>query len=164
MTFDNGDEAPPSGGFKWTKYLLVASLAFNLLFVGGFVSALWDHHEHRGRGGLLGFADRLPADRQQMFRDEVRAGRQTTKALREALRSDWTAANAMLAEEPFDIEKFKAALGKITDDEMRLRSQIYAAVANMAGKMTPEERVIFKDWRERTFGRRLGRPYKDKPE
>jgi uncharacterized membrane protein len=126
-------------------------LAVNLLFVGGFGAAAW-HHRHGPRGddiGLMGFAHELPGDRQKIVRDDIKAARQTIRPLRQAVRDAWDEANKVLTVEPFDKDKYKAAMGKLTEAETQFKSAIATALAETAAKLTPEERVSLQGWRER---------------
>jgi uncharacterized membrane protein len=129
--------------------VLIASLAVNLLFVGGFLAAFW-HHHHEGREpGLLDFVKELPAARQDAVRQEISAARTSMKDLREALRKSWADANALLTVEPFDKEKFKAALTQLGDAESRYKAAIYNALADTAENLDPDERKLLQSWRER---------------
>jgi uncharacterized membrane protein len=157
MTTENGGAA--RGRSRWLYGGLVASLAVNLLFVGGFGAAAWHHrHGHRGDdAGLMGFTRELPADRQKVLRDDIAAARQTIRPLRVAAREAWDQANAVLTAEPFDKDKYKAAMDKLTEAEGRFKSAISAALADTAAKLTPEERRGLQSWRERRRPHILGR-------
>lgn len=156
MTLETGGSAPRASGFNWVRALLIASLALNLLFIGGFARAVWSHR-HKHERGLVSFARQLPAEKRESFRNEVIEARKKTQPLRGELRTNWRAANEILSEEPFDKAKFRAALDKVVDSERRFRSEIYDTIADAAGKMTAEERRAFQEWRERRHGRRFGR-------
>jgi uncharacterized membrane protein len=157
MTTENGGAT--QGRSRWLYGGLIASLALNLLFVGGFGAAAW-HHRHGPRGddmGLMGFARELPADRQKLLRDDIAAARQTIRPLRVAARDAWDEANAALTAEPFDKDKYKAAMDKLTETEGRFKSAMASAFADTAAKLTPEERRSLQSWRERRRPHILGR-------
>lgn len=146
MTSENGEtrKSPP----RWLYGVLIASLAANLLVAGGAVGAIWAHRHGHGERGLIGFADRLPAERQGSIRDGLKSEREKLKPLREAVKTNWTETNAVLGEEPFDKEKFKASLGRMNEAELRVRTAVTDALAELAGKLTPEERQSLREWRE----------------
>jgi uncharacterized membrane protein len=149
MTVEIGGS--PDTRSKWLYRGLVASLALNLLFAGGLGAAAW-HHRHGPRGddtGLMGFARELPGDRQTMVREDIAAARLTIRPLRKAVRESWDEANAVLTQEPFDKEKYIAAMGKLTESEGRFKSAIASALADTAAKLTPEERKSLQGWREK---------------
>jgi uncharacterized membrane protein len=149
MTMDSG--GAPVRRSRWVKIGIVASLALNLLFAGGLAAAAW-HHRHGGRGddsGLMGFARGLPAERQKMVRDDVAAARLTIRPLRKAVREAWNESNALLTAEPFDKDKYRAGVDKLTDAESRFKTAIAAALADTAAKLTPEERRNLQGWREK---------------
>jgi len=129
--------------------VLVASLAVNLLFIGGFLAAFWHHHHDGREPGLLDFVKELPAARQDAVRQEIATARASMKDLRETLRKSWADANSLLTAEPFDKEKFKAALAQLADAETRYKAAIYNALADTAEKLDPDERKLLQSWRER---------------
>lgn len=155
MTLETGDGAPRASGFNWPRALLIASLAINLLFIGGFARAVW-HHRFNREHGLMNFARQLPDERRKSFRDEVIEARKKIAPLRTGLRADWLESNKVLTEEPFDKEKFRASLGKVAESEKQLRLQIYDAVTDAAANMSADERRAFQHWREQRHGRRFG--------
>jgi uncharacterized membrane protein len=124
---------------------LMASLALNVLIVGGVAAALLLPHLHGWKGhprptGLAGFAETLPPDRGEMVRQKVQAEKATFEAIHKAQREAREAARTALVEEPFDAAKFKTALDGIAqanDKETRTRM---ALVADTAAQLTPDER------------------------
>jgi uncharacterized membrane protein len=149
----------PRGRSGWFRAGIIASLALNLLFIGGLGAAAW-RHRHGPRGddmGLAGFARRLPAERQTLVRGDVDAAKQVIRPLRKAVREAWTESNALLTAEPFDKGKFKAALDKLTEAETRFKSAATAALVDTAAKLTAEERRSLQGWREKRRPRMFGR-------
>jgi uncharacterized membrane protein len=139
---------------------LLCSLALNLLFIGGFAAAAWHfQHRHMKRGdyGLLGFTRKLPADHQDAFRKQVLDARASVKTERENVRSAWLEANSTLTVEPFDKEKFKAAMAKLREVENQYKTRLNDAFADIAAAMTPEERKLLQTWREKRRPRLLKR-------
>lgn len=147
MTVEVDQRTPKVSRFLYP--VLVASLAINLLFIGGFAAAFWHHHRYGREPGLLDFVKELPAARQDPVRQEISAARASMKDLREALRKSWSDANSLLTAEPFDKEKFKAALARLGDAETRYKAAIYNALADTAEKLDPDERKLLQAWRER---------------
>jgi uncharacterized membrane protein len=157
MTMDTG--VTPVRRSRWVSIGIVASLALNLLFAGGLAAAAWHHRHHRPGGnefGLMGFARDLPADRQKLVRDDIAAARQTIRPLRRAVRDAWVESNSLLTVEPFDKDKYRASIDKLTEAEGRFKSAVAAALADTAAKLTVEERRTLQSWREkrRPHGRR----------
>ena len=137
---------------------LVASLALNLLFIGGIAAAVWHHHHERGRGGepgLLGFVKELAPERQDGVRREIAAAREGMKDLRASVRQSWLDANALVTVEPFDKDKLKAALAKLAEVESRYKATLNNALAETAGTLSPEERKLLQAWREKRRPRLL---------
>ena len=132
MTSENGEsrKSPP----RWLYGVLIASLAANLLVAGGAVGAIWAHRHGHGERGLIGFADRLPAERQGTIRDGLTSEREKLKPLREAVKTSWTETNAVLGEEPFDKEKFKASLGRMNEAELRVRTAVTGRACGTRGQ------------------------------
>lgn len=149
----------PQGRSSWFRAGIIASLALNLLFIGGLGAAAW-RHRHGPRGddmGLAGFARQLPSERQTLVRGDVEAAKQVIRPLRKAVRDAWTESNALLTAEPFDKDKFKAALDRLTEAEARLKSAATAALVDTAAKLTADERRSLQAWREKRRPRMFGR-------
>jgi uncharacterized membrane protein len=131
---------------------LIASLALNLLFVGLFATAAWEHqyeHPKTSEPGLLGFVKELAPDRQGVVRDEITAARESMKELRATVRKSWLDTNALLTAEPFDKAKFKASLAELADIEVKYKAALNNAMAETAEKLAPDERKLLKSWREK---------------
>ena len=152
---------------SWQKWLLIASLALNLLIIGGAAGAFWSHR-HGGRHfghwqgrehGLMGFLRELAPERQGELRAALEAEREKIKPLREGVKEEWKETNAVLGVEPFDKEKFNAAMTRMIDAETRIRTVISGALVETAVKLNPGERQKLKAWREKQgmrFGGRRG--------
>ena len=131
---------------------LIASLALNLLFVGLFATAVWEHryeHPKVGEPGLLGFVKELAPDRQSTVRDEIMAARESLKELRANVRKSWIDANTLLTAEPFDKAKFKAALAELADIEGKYKAALNNAMVETADQLAPDERKLLQSWREK---------------
>jgi uncharacterized membrane protein len=147
------DQRPP-GRSRYLYPAFIASLAINLLFIGGISAAVWHHHNEevrrasRAERGMLGFVKQLPADRQAPVREEILAARESLKDLRATVRKSWIEANNLLTAEPFDKEKFKTAMTQLRDVENQFKTALNNALADTAEKLSPDERKLLKSWRE----------------
>jgi uncharacterized membrane protein len=152
---------PAEGRSRWFNAALIASLALNLLFIGGLAKAYW-HHRHGpfGGPGMMSFARDFDPERRKTLREDFKAARETVRPLRQAVRGAWSEANTLLAAETFDKEKYRAAMDRVTEAEGRVRAAMAAAMAETASKMTAEERSKLQAWREQRmlhkFDRRHG--------
>ena len=137
--------ATTPGSGRNLRLALIASLALNVLIVGGVAAALLLPHLHGGKRhprptGLAGFAETLPADRGEFVRQKVQAEKANFEAIYKEERESRQAARTLLVEEPFDAAKFKAALDRDAqayDKETRTRM---ALVADTAAQLTTDER------------------------
>ena len=159
MTMSTPDAAPIRP--RWMYPALIASLALNLLFVGGMGAAAW-HHRHGGGkfgrdGGLTGFVRDLPADRQTAVRTSIDAGREAIRPLRNAVKAAFAESSTALTEEPFDPVKFKASMDRLAEAESRLKAAMSSALGDTASKLSVDERRKLQGWREKVrpgFGHR----------
>jgi uncharacterized membrane protein len=148
---------------SWQKWLLIASLALNLLIVGGAAGAFWSHrhgghHPGQWQGrehGLMGFVRELAPERQGEMRAAIQSEREKIKPLRESVKEGWKETNAVLGTEPFDKEKLSAAMTRMIDAETRMKTAITSALVETAAKLNPDERQKLKAWREKQ-GMRFG--------
>jgi uncharacterized membrane protein len=138
--------AAASNGLGRWKWLLIASLAINLLVIGAIAGARF--HGHRGwRGersaeefGLIGYARHLPAERRKLIRKIVFAEKGAISAARAEVYKARQEAAAVLVEEPFSADKLKAAAGRISEAEAKLKAAGLAAFLSAAEQLTVEER------------------------
>jgi uncharacterized membrane protein len=134
----------------WAKYLLIASLALNLLVVGALASAAFrGRHMSGGQGGtnIFGFMDQLAKERREALAVKARELRPQLRDLREQSRAAARErADALLAE-PFDRQRYINAQTRQIETDGKLRVLMRDAVAEIAGTMTLEERQAFLRWR-----------------
>ncbi|AGK58067.1 membrane-associated protein [Hyphomicrobium denitrificans 1NES1] len=145
-------EANQSGRRSRLVYpALIFSLALNLLFIGGLATAVWHYYSRHTRGefGLLAFSQKLPAEHRDAFRRQVIDARASLKDEREAVRNAWLDVNSLLTTEPFDKEKFKAAMAKLRETENQFRTGLNNSFAEIAASVTPEERKLLQAWRDK---------------
>lgn len=146
---------------RWMFYLLLASLALNLLFVAGAATAAWRFHHHGGKhfgghqaGGLKGFVRQLPADRRRELGADMRAARETLRPTRDEIRSAWDKVNAVIGKDPFDRAAADAAIAELSAAEARFKSGLSNVLLNTAAKLTADERKQYQAWREARQKRR----------
>ena len=158
MSEGNGAASAARGGpGRWLKLGLIASLAVNLLVIGGIAGSMlaWQRHGPRGAGrggeefGLLGFSRTLPAERAAVIRKAIQAERTALRPLRDEIRDARREAADVLVAEPFDRDKFKAAIDKISEAEAKLKSAGLSVFLNTAERLTADERRALHDWWQR---------------
>jgi len=156
MTSDNAAGRPAAG--RRLRLALMASLALNVLIIGAVAGTMlfgrhhgWRHHGHHG--GLLAFARTLPPERGEMLRKKIESERVVLEPLREAERKARDEARSVLTAEPFDIEKFKAALDRAADADAKEKKARMALFADTAATLTAEERRKLHFWFEKRRAR-----------
>jgi uncharacterized membrane protein len=132
----------------------MASLALNVLIIGAVAGTLlmsrfhWKAHEFKG-AGLAGFARTLPGDRGDAIRRKLDSEKAVLEPLRQEERAARDAARSVLMTEPFDVEKFKAALDRAVDADAKEKRARMALFAETAATLTPEERRQLHNWFEK---------------
>ena len=163
MTSDGGAGPSLRSPFN-LRLALMLSLALNVLIIGAVVGTLlvsrhhgWKGHKFKG-AGLAGFARTLPAERGEAIRQRLESNRATLEPLRKVEREARDAARSVLRSEPFDVEKFKAALERVADADAKEKRARMALFAETAATLTPEERRQLHNWFQK---RRKRRQYRD---
>ncbi|MGZ8409752.1 MAG: periplasmic heavy metal sensor [Hyphomicrobium sp.] len=152
----------PSAGRRW---LLIGSLALNLLFIGG-LGALWFKGPpgpgHWGPSqtafGIMRFSRDLPPERRDAVRQHLKEARQGLKDLKAELRVARMKAAEVLASPSYTPEQLKAALDTIGSAENRMRDAGSAALLKSIGELTPDERKKLAE----AWTRRLEKPQRRK--
>jgi uncharacterized membrane protein len=134
---------------RWLWPLLVASLMLNLLVFGAIAGgAIFGHHHGGPDGprGLQGFVHGLPKER----REVLMAGteREAMRARRHELFTAQRAVLDTIAAEPLDKAALETALKHASDVETKMHEANMATFIAIAERMTPQERLRFKEWRE----------------
>jgi len=137
------------------RVALMASLALNVLIIGAVVGTLlvscfdgWHARGFKG-AGLSGFARTLPAERGEVIRKRLESNRSTLEPLRNEEREARDAARSVLMTEPFDVEKFKAALERAVDADEKEKRARMTLFAETAASLTPDERRQLHNWFEK---------------
>jgi uncharacterized membrane protein len=166
----NAGAGSPRGAPSWLKWALIASLAVNLLIIGGAIGHhfMGPHgHPWRGEGrggdemGIMGYVRKLPAERRAELSKIVKSGRPDVKVLREDIRKARIGAAEALSAEPFDREKVRAALGAIGAAETRLKQASSDSFLAAAGQMTAEERSGLVAWWKKRRPHQFREPRED---
>jgi uncharacterized membrane protein len=163
---------PPASTRGW-RWLLVASLALNLVFIGG-LGALWlKGPPGPGRWGpsqtafgLMRFSRELPPERRDAVRRHLKEARQDLKSLRAELRDARSKATAVLASPDYTAEAMQAALAAVAAADNRMRESGTAALMKSIGELTGEERQkLAAAWNRRLDRERgsKGKAEKDGP-
>jgi uncharacterized membrane protein len=153
MTTDNG-AGPTRKNIFNQRVALMLSLALNVLIIGAVAGTflMGRHHGHHGRwhkGGVLaGFANTLPPERGEAIRQRLESDRATLAPLRKEEDEARVAARSVLLTEPFDVEKFKAALERKVEADVKEKRARTALFAEMVTSLTPEERRQLHNWFE----------------
>jgi len=148
-------ELAPSSGRRW---LLVGSLALNLLFLGG-LAALWWKGPMPGYGylgpsqtafGIMRFSRDLPPERRDAVRRHLKDARIELRGLREELLAARRNATEVLNSADYTPEKMRAALDAIAAADQRIRDRGTDALVNAIGELAPEERAtLAASWQRR---------------
>ena len=140
---------------RWLYPAFIASLALNLLVIGGRGAAAWHHrHGHGGFGrgfdkGLMGFVRALPADRQQIVRADFEAAREIIRPLRASVQDAFKDSAAALTADPFDRDRLKVSMDRLAEAESRLKTAMGASLGETASKLSADERRLLQGWREK---------------
>jgi uncharacterized membrane protein len=147
------------------KWMLIASLAVNLLVIGVVAGAMISgKHRHRPGGaergedyGLMSFTRQLSSERRGQVRKAIKEQRETLRPLRESVDGARREAADLLVVEPFNRDRVKEAFDKITDADVKLKSAGLAMFLTTAESLTPDERQKLKEWWIKRQGRDRGR-------
>lgn len=157
MTETAQPPAPAACGRRW-RWLLVASLALNLLIIGG-LAGLWMKGPPHGRPhwgasptafGLMRFTRDLPPERREAVRGHLKDARTSLRALRSELRDARRNAVEALRTPDYSTDKLAAAMAAVADVDNRMRAAGTEALMKGIAELTPEERAKLADaWTRR---------------
>jgi uncharacterized membrane protein len=138
----------------WLPALLVVSLALNFIVLGSIAGAMWrshgsHHHRHGVTPNLLGFASTLSADRRKVLWENTAEQRRQVRPFRREVRVAREETLRALTAEPFDRQAFLTAQERQAEAENRARGAVHALYAELASRLTAEERKEFRRWREK---------------
>ena len=144
---------------RWLWLLLVVSLALNLLVVGSLAGFAWRHGGWGGGGHGFFFGGRLLRELPEERRSEVKA---ILDRNRQAAEQSWKLAGEARQEamrlfeaEPYDRAAFEAAITRMSEAELAVRSSVTAMMGEIGAKLTHDERQrALKSLKRGWLGRR----------
>lgn len=142
-------EGSPAGRrFSWWSVLLVVSLAFNLLVIGGGIARYFFAPPFERMGGgphmlLLprSFMGDLGGDRRGEMMKMMQASREQFQQNRQAMRATAEKLAAALVAEPYDETEVRAALDEFAATGVNQINAGTTAALDFIAKLTPEERA-----------------------
>lgn len=146
------------GTWRW---VLIGSLALNVLIVGAVLSTICIGHFGEGPdepgGGrrglrdspLLGFARTLPHERADIIRQKVADAEPNLEARRQGIRRAFDGVHTALRAEPFEQAKLDAALDGVVEAETERARARTALFADAVRQLTPQERIELHEWLEK---------------
>lgn len=150
------ETSPPGTGSRRMKYVLIGSLALNLLFVGAVVGMGFKKHGHgphhaaREHFGLMGLTRVLPDERRKEVLEQLKKEYDERRPAMEDLRTARHEAADRLAADPFDRASLEAALENVAGREQALRSATVETFLVQAERLSAEERKLLSErWRKR---------------
>jgi uncharacterized membrane protein len=137
-------------GRRWPRYLLLASLALNLLFVGMIGSAFWRGgwgHDRGNPSNMIGYVMQMPAERRTQLMSLSKGLRAEARELRLQARQANADRLTLLRAETFDKVRYIEAQTRQIEAETKVRLLMRTVLADTAAIMTAEERRAFVRWR-----------------
>lgn len=144
----------PRTGSRRMKYVLIGSLALNLLFIGAVVGMGFKKHHHGSDAGphfsLMGLTRVLPDERRKEVIEGLKKQHDQMRPAMEELRMARHDAAERLAAEPFDRAGLERALATVAEKEQSLRASTLETFLNEAERLNVDERKKLSDrWRKR---------------
>lgn len=151
---------------RWSRWVLVASLALNLIFIGLMAGAVYRHaggpgaREHAGGPGARSYGSpyvrALPREvRRAMFRDLRRSD--SGMPSRSERRVLYDRVLAALRTEPFDAAAVEAVLREQGRVALELQTAAEGAWLAEVSAMSPQERAVYADRVAEELTRRPGK-------
>ena len=147
---------------RWVWITMIASLALNLLIIGGAIGAAWHFrytHALRGSGPAhFGkYIMTLPAERRDQIDQILQAERRLLGPLRREAHRARRAVRRAFVSETFDAARFRELNQRAIESRtkvLRARQELFPKIAE---KLTLEERRKFVEWRAKHRSRRWRR-------
>ena len=143
--------APASAG-RWSRWILFASLALNLFFVGAWAAFAWRHYAGERHGPwnpatrIERLAASLPSADGEKLRSEFRAHQRNIEAAITTYRQAQRRMRESLRTEPFNAEALRAAMAEARAARGKLDEALQDVIATAGAAMTPEGRRSLADW------------------
>ena len=139
-----------------TRWLVFASLALNLFFVGVAGALVVRYYteapsvtaplDRSAAARIERLAAILPAKDAEILRAEFRARAPTVEGARDEYRRMLDVARAFLRLEPFDAPAMRTALAAARGARQIFDQLMHELIVTAAGKMSPEGRAKLADW------------------
>lgn len=148
--------SPPGTRSRRMKYLLIGSLALNLLFVGAVVGMGFKKHGHgphhtaREHFGLMGLTRVLPDDRRKDVLEELKKEYDAMRPAMDELHAARIEAADRLAADPFERMALEQAIANVASKEQALRAATVETFLVQAARLSADERKQLSErWRKR---------------
>lgn len=142
-------DAAPATRWRWTRHVLIASLALNL-FLAGVVGVWALRPVFRGPppppevGGMMDrMASRVPEADRPILRQAFGKHREDMARLFREARQSQQAVRAALRAEPFDIGAYDAASERVRKTRTAIEATMQSATREAVMAMSPEGRAQF---------------------
>jgi len=143
--------APARSG-RWSRWVLLASLALNLFLVGAWAALAWRHYSwdrHRPWNPatrIERLAAALPPGDADKLRGQFRARQGNIEAAITSYRQAQRATHEALRAEPFNLDALRAAMAEARSARGKLDEALQDVIATAGAAMTPEGRRSLADW------------------
>ena len=149
MTASSPAPAPVS---RWPRWILFASLALNLFFVGAWAAFAWRHYAGERHGPwdpatrMERLAASLPPGDGEKLRGEFRAHQKNIETAITLYRQAQRRTRDALRAEPFNAETLRAVMAEARTARGKLDEALQDVIATAGAAMTPEGRRSLADW------------------
>ncbi len=150
----------PKRGRNWMRFVLIVSLALNLLVVGLLGGAFLRHEKPVGRHldrmsmGLSIYIRALPEDSRTAFEAELRDGNSSRRALRKSMRERQRSLEAVLLAEPFSEEAVRQALTEHRSFAFEKTGRLQDAYVDAVAGLSDEARAAYFERVQDMFAKR----------
>ena len=150
-------DTKPARKFKWSKALLIGSLALNFLFIGLAAGSIaFSKHKHAkgaafGPGALGPIMRALPDEHRAELRGVFKKRHKDFRNTRRNVSAASEAIFAAVTSDPFDRDAFVTAVQERERAVVGISQQSHQIFADILEKMSLEERVAFVE-RAKTMG------------
>jgi len=146
--------SPPAPGRagRWSRWILLVSLALNLFFIGAWAAFAWRHYgweRHRPwtpASRIERLAAALPAGDAEKLRSEFRAHQGNIEAAVTSYRKAQRGMRDALRAEPFNADTLRSAMAEARNARGKLDEALQDVIASAGAAMTPEGRRSLADW------------------
>ena len=140
----------PNPKRRWPTFLLIASLAVNLIVIGSLVGFAIRGPESRGIGphampNAISLLRATPDNHRDGLRDAFRAQRDSIRGFRENIGTVRGQFLAAVESDPLDREKLKTLLEQHAKIEQQISSRGHIVLLEVISGMNAEDRKIFAE-------------------